>query len=587
MRAIILAAGQGIRLGYNIPKCMVEIEGIPLIIRQIEILKDLGIEKIITVIGSGGVWTSENINTVKNTVKKHEVDIIVNEDSLNTHSTCSLRLALEKSEDNCIVLDGDLIFGRNIIEALVKSTEKSTILIAENKEKKGSKVIYDNLPRKGYILRSIGETLESDYVYAGIMKIQKDNLNMFRENLKSQRYDKGILAVFLSDICKSTDIYCLKFSSKKSDINFIELAEMAGGSFSKTSRIVREDENDILVRKESISEGEEKLKDEINWIINLDEISKKHFPKIVRHNINVQRTFYEMAYYDIPSLRTLILNGKLSVDDTAGWLKKILDFYFNNICTCEISDVGDNYIKNTHLKKCFQRLIEASKKVFEFKQVIEYDYIWVNGKKLLNILPIVNTIFNSIEMQQILLPKHLCRTHGDLHFDNILIDLQEENFIMVDPRGTTNYDVYYDIGKIYHSCHSYYDLIHTGNFEIEFSGNSANYQMNAEKEKIYVEIYETLRGLLTDYKSIKDEVNWEIKARFAEAAHMSSVIPFQLKMDGKEDIALMCYARGVELLNDVFNSLKEKLIEVGVSTGDIININTESDYNNAKRIFKK
>ena len=54
MKAIILAAGMGTRLGKyteNLPKCMLEFEGKTLIQRQVDTLRDAGIEDIIIIKG--------------------------------------------------------------------------------------------------------------------------------------------------------------------------------------------------------------------------------------------------------------------------------------------------------------------------------------------------------------------------------------------------------------------------------------------------------------------------------------------------------------------------------------------------------
>ena len=54
MRAIILAAGRGSRLGHygkDRPKCLVELGGISLIQRQLATLRSLGIEDIVLVTG--------------------------------------------------------------------------------------------------------------------------------------------------------------------------------------------------------------------------------------------------------------------------------------------------------------------------------------------------------------------------------------------------------------------------------------------------------------------------------------------------------------------------------------------------------
>ena len=62
MKAIILAAGEGRRLRpytKNKPKCMVKINGVSLLDRQISIIKSLGIEEIIII----GGYKADNLKS--------------------------------------------------------------------------------------------------------------------------------------------------------------------------------------------------------------------------------------------------------------------------------------------------------------------------------------------------------------------------------------------------------------------------------------------------------------------------------------------------------------------------------------------
>ena len=61
-----------------------------------------------------------------------------------------------------------------------------------------------------------------------------------------------------------------------------------------------------------------------------------------------------------------------------------------------------------------------------------------------------------------MVPKSLYQIHGDLHFQNILVGDSSKNFILADPRGDKEgSDIFYDMGKLWHSFNGKYDLIHT------------------------------------------------------------------------------------------------------------------------------
>jgi len=80
--------------------------------------------------------------------------------------------------------------------------------------------------------------------------------------------------------------------------------------------------------------------------------------------------------------------------------------------------------------------------------------------------------------------------HGDLHFDNILVDdrlKRHEAFRLVDPRGFQRQgyrpgvgDPAYDFGKLLHSAHGYYDLIHKGVYAV----NSASLKSSLKNAEV-------------------------------------------------------------------------------------------------------
>ena len=96
MHAVILAAGQGTRLNKNLPKCLIEINGVTLVERQVAIFKSVGIKNITVVIGNGGVWTPEHhklINNIKGII------VIINKRSIGTQSPYSLYLGIKDIND--------------------------------------------------------------------------------------------------------------------------------------------------------------------------------------------------------------------------------------------------------------------------------------------------------------------------------------------------------------------------------------------------------------------------------------------------------------------------------------------------------
>jgi len=113
MKAIILAAGMGTRLGKfgkGMPKCMLKFNGKALLEWQIETLRACGINDIIVVKG----YMPEKI-------KISGVKYYVNEDFANTNMVETLFCAEEDMDDETLVCYGDILYEKRIIKDILGS----------------------------------------------------------------------------------------------------------------------------------------------------------------------------------------------------------------------------------------------------------------------------------------------------------------------------------------------------------------------------------------------------------------------------------------------------------------------------------
>ncbi|MEK9132847.1 MAG: phosphocholine cytidylyltransferase family protein [Patescibacteria group bacterium] len=113
MKAIILAAGSGTRLGKyteNLPKCMLEFKGKSLIERAVETLHDCGINDVTIVKGYQG----EKI-TIPG------VKYYVNEDFSNTNMVETLVKAEAELVGETLVLYADIIFEKSVLLKAIES----------------------------------------------------------------------------------------------------------------------------------------------------------------------------------------------------------------------------------------------------------------------------------------------------------------------------------------------------------------------------------------------------------------------------------------------------------------------------------
>jgi len=120
-KVILLVAGEGKRLRpYTLdrPKCMVEIDGISLIDRQLSVLRAEGLDNIVMV----GGYKSEML-------KREGVKLKLNPRYYETNMVWTMFCAEEELEGGVIVSYGDIVYSREILQALLESTADIAVII--------------------------------------------------------------------------------------------------------------------------------------------------------------------------------------------------------------------------------------------------------------------------------------------------------------------------------------------------------------------------------------------------------------------------------------------------------------------------
>lgn len=108
MNAIILAAGMGVRLRpltNDIPKCLVEVNGMPMVERQIKFLHEAGITDITLVSG----YKAEKLDYLR---VKYGVDIVFNERYDSCNNIYSMYKVLDRFGDTWVI-EGDIYMQRS------------------------------------------------------------------------------------------------------------------------------------------------------------------------------------------------------------------------------------------------------------------------------------------------------------------------------------------------------------------------------------------------------------------------------------------------------------------------------------------
>ncbi|MDG1144058.1 MAG: phosphocholine cytidylyltransferase family protein, partial [Burkholderiales bacterium] len=190
MKSLILAAGEGVRLRpftLDRPKCLVEVNGVSLLDRQLAVMRSEGISDI-TLIGG---YQSEKLK-----VKK--LKTFVNKDFSQTNMVWSLFCADELLHGDVVVAYGDIVYSRGILRSLLASRADIAIAIdlewesywrarSENPIEDAETLRIDEFGCITEIGQKPDRLEEIQGQYMGLMKFSSAGVKILRETFFSAR----------------------------------------------------------------------------------------------------------------------------------------------------------------------------------------------------------------------------------------------------------------------------------------------------------------------------------------------------------------------------------------------------------------
>lgn len=233
----------------------------------------------------------------------------------------------------------------------------------------------------------------------------------------------------------------------------------------------------IITKKSS---NKEKLWWEINWFKNLPSDLKNFTPRLVDYS-EWEDVTYSLEFYWYSSLADIFLYSKYS----DSYLKNILSKLINYISYLKSSYNDNNYsIKNfydIYFDKTFARISDLLKNPI-LKNIYDLDFLEINGQKYKNIKDIISEkSLQKIVNEKLYKTQDCTIIHWDLCFSNILFDVYNGIFKLIDPRGKfwelwIWWDIKYDIAKLRHSVHWKYENIISDLFNLHYSIDTKKFE---------------------------------------------------------------------------------------------------------------
>ena len=220
MKAIILSAGQGSRLGHLVddrPKCLIDFNGRTLLDRQLDTLEANGVNEAVVVTGFHDELVNEAIARRRG---GPAVRTIFNPFYKVADNTGSLFMAREELSGDCLVWNGDTLVSRALM-AKVVGNDRSGICVTIDRKADGyddddMKVVEED-GRLTAIGKRISEGVNAESI--GLLAFRAGGSEHFRDAIeRAMRTPEGTTIWYLrviNQIAQSDDVWTLDIEGEE------------------------------------------------------------------------------------------------------------------------------------------------------------------------------------------------------------------------------------------------------------------------------------------------------------------------------------------------------------------------------------
>jgi choline kinase len=220
MKAIILSAGQGSRLGHMVddrPKCLIDFNGRTLLDRQLDTLEGSGVHEAVVVTGFHDELVNQAIAARSGGPK---VRTIFNPFYKVADNTGSLYMAREELSGDCLVWNGDTLVSNALMRRVVGNDRAGICVTIDRKEgydEDDMKVVEESGR-----LKAIGKRLDLGSVNAesiGLLAFRAGGAERFREAIEhAMRTPEGTTIWYLrviNQLAQGSDVWTLDIEGEE------------------------------------------------------------------------------------------------------------------------------------------------------------------------------------------------------------------------------------------------------------------------------------------------------------------------------------------------------------------------------------
>ena len=220
MKAIILSAGQGSRLGHLVdgrPKCLIEFSGRTLLDRQLDTLEANGVQEAVVVTG----FHDELVNdAIAKRSSGPRVRTIFNPFYKVADNTGSLYMAREELSGDCLVWNGDTLVSRPLMAKVVGNDRSGICVTIDRKpgyDDDDMKVVAAEDGRLRAIGKRISEGVNAESI--GLLAFRSGGAEQFRDAIeRAMRTSEGTTIWYLRVIhtlAQTSEVWTLDINGEE------------------------------------------------------------------------------------------------------------------------------------------------------------------------------------------------------------------------------------------------------------------------------------------------------------------------------------------------------------------------------------
>jgi len=213
-KALILAAGMGTRLAPltdDRPKSLDEVAGEPILYHQLSMLDRVGVDECVVAIGYRGDMIIDRFGSRFRSINLHYVD---NPRYAETNNIYSLNLMSPFIDDDCVLIEGDVLCEEGIMADLISSKSNDVAVLDYVSGNPDGTVVVANHRRVTKILLKESQAKGMDYKHllktVNIYKFSRKTLTAHLFPGMQQQIDNGGSNIFyesvLADLVESQAI---------------------------------------------------------------------------------------------------------------------------------------------------------------------------------------------------------------------------------------------------------------------------------------------------------------------------------------------------------------------------------------------